>query len=135
MLCASPTVVAFDGELKHDAKLFSNEYYDGVLTHVGGLSIFLELGLDSKDEKFAEMPFKDIACNKEVGDQMLTEVGGMSMFIESDLDAHREHDRIIDTAVSKEERKLQYFCSKRCNNMALIGTRRSYHGIQENKRL
>jgi hypothetical protein len=65
----------------------------------------LELDLTSGEESFTERPFKDIACNNEFADQMLTEVGDLSIFIESNLDSLREHDRIIDTTIPKEEKE------------------------------
>jgi hypothetical protein len=50
---------------------------------------------------------KSGAGNNQLADQMLTEVGDLSIFNESNLDSHREHDRIIDTTIPKEEGKQE----------------------------
>jgi hypothetical protein len=106
-LHAHVATAMLSGDLKHGVEPFSKEDCDSVVTHIGGMSLFFELDLTSGEERFTERPFKDIACNNELADQMLTEVGDLSIFIESNLDSLREHDRIIDTTMPKEEGKQE----------------------------
>jgi hypothetical protein len=77
-----------NGELKHDVEPFSEEDHDAVMTHIGGMSLFLELDLCSAEERFAERPSKDIVRSNELADEVLIYVGGLSLFRELDMDTH-----------------------------------------------
>jgi hypothetical protein len=43
-----------------------------VLTHVGGLSLFQELELDSADEEFNDYPLKDVLLYEKLVDCIIT---------------------------------------------------------------
>ena len=77
---ASLTAAVLDGDFTHDADSFSNEDHHGVLTHVGGMSLFLELCLDSADDNFGERSFKEMARHEELVGTLRTHVGSVSLF-------------------------------------------------------
>ncbi|KAK1665599.1 hypothetical protein QYE76_053758 [Lolium multiflorum] len=53
-----------------------------VLTHVGGLSLFQELELDSADEEFNDYPLKDVLLYEKLVDCIITHIGSSSLFPE-----------------------------------------------------
>jgi hypothetical protein len=87
-----------NGEPRHDVEPFSKEDYDIVMTHIGGMSLFLELDLCSAEERFAERLFGDITWSNELADEVLTYVGGLSLFRELDMNTHMKLGESVDKA-------------------------------------
>jgi hypothetical protein len=70
---------------------------DGVLTHVGGISIFLELCVNTAAEAFSmDMLPMDMTWDMEIRDHALTYIGGLLSFLELTID-HQEIEKIIST--------------------------------------
>jgi hypothetical protein len=53
-----------------------------MLTHVGGLSIFQQLELDSANEAFHDSSLKDVLWYEELTDCIVTHIGSSSLFLE-----------------------------------------------------
>jgi hypothetical protein len=78
----STTAVVLDGIHQHDAQPLCSEDCTGVLTQVGGMSLFLELGFDSADE--------NSVWNEESPEDVVTHFGGISLFLEPGLKSSNE---------------------------------------------
>lgn len=78
--------------------LLLNEVWmsDGVLTHVGGISIFLELCVHTAAEAFSGMLPMDMTWDMEIHDHTLTYIGGLLFFLELTID-YQEIEKIVST--------------------------------------
>lgn len=88
--CASLSVNVLNADLKINVESFYKDDYDVVMTHIGGLSIFLELGLPFVEDVCTERISKDMTSDEELANNVLTHVGGWSLFVEHDMTTHRQ---------------------------------------------
>nr|XP_051182095.1 uncharacterized protein LOC127296104 [Lolium perenne] len=63
-----------------------DENCEDMVTHIGCVSLFCELGLASAEDLCAERISKDMVLDEELGATVLTHVGDCSLFIEHDMD-------------------------------------------------
>jgi hypothetical protein len=63
-----------------------DENCEDMITHIGCVSLFCELGLAFAEDLCAERISKDMVLDEELGDTVLTHVGDCSLFIEHDMD-------------------------------------------------
>lgn len=69
------------------------EICDDVVTHVGSMSLFWELGLAFAEDVCTEGLAKGMAVGEELADTVLSHVGGRSLFLKLGLGSEDESTR------------------------------------------
>lgn len=73
-----------------------------VFTDIGGLSLFLEIELDSADEVFNDSPLKDmVVWDKDLAGCVVTHIGGLSLFLEHDMGVKLEPEGKVHTHLNR----------------------------------